>query len=169
MSKTHYRNVFKSDHLSAADLDDYTESGSNLVFNISHVTQHQNIKVAGRNIKANIAHFKDTSIKNWVINAGNCRIMCKLANSTEVKNWNDMTVQLYVDPNATLAGEVVGGIRVSPKVFKTEKPVITKGTIKLWNNAKAAYVRDNNFNEVLKRAILSKENQDLIKSEIKNA
>lgn len=40
-----------------------------------------------------------------------------------------------------------------------EKPEITKENKQLWNRAKKAYVRDGNFDEVLKHAVLSEENQ----------
>ena len=36
--KTHYRKVFKSDHLSSADLEDLQEQGVKLIFTIREVT-----------------------------------------------------------------------------------------------------------------------------------
>ena len=35
--KHHYRNVFKSDHLGSADLEDLIENGVPLIFTITHV------------------------------------------------------------------------------------------------------------------------------------
>ena len=35
--KHHYRNVFKSDHLGSADLEDLIEKGNNLCFTIKEV------------------------------------------------------------------------------------------------------------------------------------
>ncbi len=53
-NKTHYRKVLKSDHLGIADLEDFQEEGSNLVFTIKLVQQEHGAKVAGRKIDANI-------------------------------------------------------------------------------------------------------------------
>ncbi len=37
--KTHYRKVFKSDHLGVADLEEYIEEGKSLNFTIKEVKQ----------------------------------------------------------------------------------------------------------------------------------
>ena len=47
--KTHYRKVFKSDHLSSYDLEDFIEEGRALDFTISHVNQETQVRVAGKN------------------------------------------------------------------------------------------------------------------------
>ena len=47
-NKTHYRKVFKSDHLGVADLEDLTEQGSSLIFTIKQVKQEIGAKVADR-------------------------------------------------------------------------------------------------------------------------
>ena len=46
--KHHYRNVFKSDHLGSADLEDLIEQGHNLNFTIKEVRQELGVKVAGK-------------------------------------------------------------------------------------------------------------------------
>jgi hypothetical protein len=167
-TKTHYRKVFKSDHLGVADLEDFIEQGnSRLIFTISHVNQEMGAKVAGRKINANIAYFKE-SIKPLVLNATNSKVMRDLSGSCFVENWKNITVQLYIDRDARLKGEVVGGVRVSPKKVSKSKPVITKDSPKMWENAKKAFLRDGNFDSVLEKADLSKENQDSIIAEVNN-
>ena len=47
IAKTHYRKVFKSDHLGQAALEDFLEAGSNLIFTIASVRQEIGAKVAG--------------------------------------------------------------------------------------------------------------------------
>ena len=59
MSKTHYRKVFKSDHLGCADLEDFIEQSSDLIFTIKQVRQEFGAKVAGKKIDANIAYFSE--------------------------------------------------------------------------------------------------------------
>ena len=45
--KTHYRKVFKSDHLGAADLEEMTEDGKKLIFKIKEVKQYLNDNYEG--------------------------------------------------------------------------------------------------------------------------
>lgn len=119
-TKTHYRKVFKSDHLGVADLEDFIESGSELIFTIAFVNQEMGATVAGKQINANIAYFKE-DIKPLVLNATNSKTMKNLSGSCFVENWQDITVQLYIDRDAKLMGEVVGGVRVSPRKVSTQK------------------------------------------------
>lgn len=166
--KTHYRKVFKSDHLGVADLEDFLEEGSNLVFTVSHVNQEIGARVAGKKINANIAYFKE-NIKPLVLNATNSKVMKELTGSCFIENWVNVTIQLYIDREAKLKGEVVGGVRVSPRRVKTTKPEITQEKPQMWNNAKKAFVRDGNFNSVLEKANISEQNQKLMIEEINNA
>lgn len=164
-TKTHYRKIFKSDHLGVADLEEFIEQGSNLIFTISYVKQEINAKVAGKKINANIAYFEE-SIKPLVLNATNSKTMSKLANSCFVENWQGVTVQLFIDRDARLMGEVVGGVRVSPKVIRSQKPVITKENVKMWENAKRAYIKYGDFERVLAKADISQQDQDAIILEV---
>ena len=128
--KTHYRKVFKSDHLGQADLEDFKEAGSNLVFTISHVNQEMGASVAGKKIDANIAYFVE-QIKPLVLNATNSATVKKLTGSSFVEDWQNVLVQLYIEPNVKMKGQVVGGVRVSHLKPKTAKPKITKEQIKI--------------------------------------
>ena len=112
--KTHYRAIAKSDHLGVADLEDYIEGGNNLIFTINKVMQHQSIKVAGKNIAANIAYFKESWVKPLVLNATNAKIIKGFANSPFVEDWSNISIQLYIDENVKMKGEVVGGVRIRP-------------------------------------------------------
>lgn len=147
-----------------ADLEDFTEAGSNLVFTISHVRQEINAKVAGKKINANIAYFNE-KIKPLVLNATNAGNLKKLTGSPFVEDWANTIVQLYIDPQVKMKGEIVGGVRVSPMKVKV-KQEITRNNQAMWGNAKKAYVRDGNFNAVLQRAIISPENQQAMIQEI---
>ena len=167
-NKTHYRKVFKSDHLGVADLEDYKETGGNLIFTIAHVRQEMGAKVAGKKIDANIAYFNE-SIKPLVLNATNSRVMKDLSGSCFVENWKNITVRLYIDPTAKLKGEVVGGVRIDPTKVRAEKPLVTRSSGKMWANAKTAYLRDGNLDKVLERADMSVEDQAALIEECANA
>jgi len=164
-NQTNYRNVFKSDHLGVVDVDELLEAGNKPIFTISHVNQEMGAKVAGRKINANIAYFVE-NIKPLVLNATNSKTMQGLTGSCFVENWQNVTVELYIDRDAKLKGEVVGGVRVSPRRVNKAKRVITKETANMWNNAKQSYKDNGNFNAVLKRADVSPENQKLMIQEI---
>lgn len=166
MNKTHYRKVFKSDHLGVADLEDLIEAGKNLVFTIKEVKQEQGVKVAGRKGNFNIAYFNE-DIKPLVLNAGNSKTVKKLAGgSSFIEDWKGLTVQLYIDPNASFGGEVTGGVRISPNV--PQRAVIDQSNAKMWQGAINAYMRDKSFDAVLAKADISPENQALIIKECAN-
>lgn len=158
-NQTHYRKVFKSDHLGCADLEDFVESGSNMIFTIAHVKQERGTRVAGKKIDANIAYFVE-NIKPLVLNAGNSKTVSKLVGSVFVENWNNIPVQLYIDPNVSMKGQTVGGVRISPNKVK-QRQVITKNS-QQWNNVIAAYKRDKNFNSVLSKADISNDDMQFI-------
>ena len=164
-TKTNYRNVFKSDHLGVVDVDEYLEAGNKPIFTISHVYQERGAKVAGKKIDANIAYFVE-NIKPLVLNATNSKTMSKLTGSCFVEMWKNVTVELYVDRDAQLMGQVVGGVRISPRRVSNVKKQITKENTKVWENAKAAYKRDGNFDAVLSRADISSDNQNMMIQEI---
>jgi hypothetical protein len=132
-NKTHYRKVFKSDHLGVADLEEYLEEGKKLVFTVTHVKQYfydpsdrkTGIVVAGKRIGANIAFFKE-SIKPLVLNATNSKTMKGFNNNSPyVEEWANTMIQLYIDPNVKMKGDVVGGVRISPTRPSTAKPQLT--------------------------------------------
>lgn len=114
MEKHHYRNVFKSDHLGSADLEDLIEKGSNLIFTIQYAKQERGVKVAGKKVDANIVYFKE-AIKPLVINATNGKILRQFANSPMVEDWNNIVVELYIDENVkAITGGTTQGVRIRP-------------------------------------------------------
>jgi len=112
--KTHYRKVFKSDHLGVADLEDMIEAKTALIFTISHVKQENNVAVAGRKGNYNIAYFQE-KIKPLVLNAGNSKIVKNLAGGSPfVEDWCNIRLRLFIDSNVKMKGEIVGGVRIDP-------------------------------------------------------
>lgn len=160
MSKTHYRKVFKSDHLGVADLEDLLESNHPLVFTIKEVKQEYGVKVAGKKGNHNIAYFQE-DIKPMVVNAGNSKILYQMTGSKFVEDWTNIPVRLYIDPTAKFGGEVTGGVRIHPESPQKKKIELTPES-KAWANAVAAFKRDGNLKKVLEHAIVSEENQLLI-------
>jgi len=166
-TKTHYRKVFKSDHLGQADLEDFIESGSNLVFTIHHVVQEIGAKVAGKKINANIAYFAE-SIKPLVLNATNSKILRQITGSSFVEDWVNILVQIYIDPNVKMKGDTVGGVRINPKQPPASKPVLTRDNQVKWKQAITAFKRDGNLSAVLKQMDMSQEDMQAIQTEAQN-
>ncbi len=163
-NKTHYRKVFKSDHLGCADIEDFIEAGSNLIFTIKHVKQEIGVRVAGRKINANIAYFVE-KIKPLVLNATNSKTVKNLTCSSFVEDWNNLTVQLYIDPTASLKGEIVGGVRINPRPVQMEKQTITRDS-QQWGRVIQSYKSKGNFDAVLEKANISQEDMKFIANNV---
>ena len=137
-SRTHFRKVYKSDHLGVVDLEEYTENGSNLVFTIKHTKQEYGARVAGRKIDCNIAYFVE-DIKPMVLNATNAKQIRDFVGSPIVEDWNNVTIQLYIDSSVKMKGETVGGIRIRPKQPRAELPLLDENHPH-WAKASAAII-----------------------------
>lgn len=142
-NKHHYRNVFKSDHLGSADLEDLTEQGTKLIFTIKEVKQEKQAKVAGKKIDANIAYFME-NIKPLVLNATNSKTVKSFAKTKEhpngspfVEDWKNIVIELYVDENVQMKGEKTQGVRIRPiqPIISKPKPNFTEAN---FDNAKKA-------------------------------
>lgn len=137
-TKHHYRNVFKSDHLSSADLEDLTEQGSNLIFTIKEVKQQFGTKVAGKKGDFNIAYFNE-NIKPLVLNATNSKQIKLFTGTPFVENWNNVIVELYVEENVkSVAGGLTQGVRIrqiQPRKQEKIKPFFIEAN---FENAKKA-------------------------------
>jgi len=157
--KTHYRKVFKSDHLGSADLEEMIEDGKKLIFTIKEVKQEYGATVAGRKIDANIAYFKE-DIKPMVLNATNSKQVAKFAGSKFVEEMNNITIELYIDSSVKMKGETVGGVRIRPVQPQIVKPELTPDH-KRWDAAREA-VLNGKLEGVLARYELSSANLLLI-------
>ena len=123
--KTHYRKVFKSDHLGIADLEEMIEEGKSLICTIKEVKQELNVMVAGRKGNHNIAYFVE-DIKPLVLNSTNSkRVRAFNGGSVWVEDWSNTTIELYPDYEVKMKGEKVGGVRIKTQQPKEkEKPTL---------------------------------------------
>lgn len=159
-TKTHYKNVYKSNHLGVADLEVFAEEGKSLCFTIEQVKQELDTKVAGKKIDANIAYFKE-DIKPLVLNSTNATVISKFAKSAHVENWNNIYIELYVDNSVKMKGQVVGGIRIRKVQPVKQKPVLNPESNK-WEMAKERVKDGMTFIELSKHYSITKENFDLL-------
>lgn len=137
--KTHYRKVFKSDHLGVADLEDFIEEKKSLIFTIKEVKQEINITVAGRKGSHNIAYFNE-KVKPLVLNATNSKVVKSFNNGSPfVEDWGNTKVELFVDANVKMKGEIVGGVRIRPIQPKAKvKPAFTEANFEKAKEANAS-------------------------------
>lgn len=133
-NKTHFRKVYKSDHLGVADLEEYQENGSDLVFTVTKVRAESGARVAGKKGDFNIAYFKE-NIKPLVLNATNAKVMKKLSGSSFVEDWNNIPVQLYILNNIKFGGDIVEGVRISDKKPKSKAKYKLIPNCDKWANA----------------------------------
>ena len=126
-NKTHYRKVFKSDHLGVADLEDFIEEKKGLIFTISHVKQEINIAVAGKKGNFNIAYFIE-KIKPLVLNATNSRVLRMMTNSVFVEDWKNIKIELFIEKNIRFGRDIVDGVRI--KEVKKNLPILDENHVK---------------------------------------
>lgn len=159
---THYRKVFKSDHLGVADLEEMIEEGKSLNLTIKEVKQEIGVTVAGRKGNHNIAYFSE-NIKPLVLNATNSKIVRKFSGGTPfVENWKGLLIEVYIDETVKMKGEIVGGVRIRPVQPQKQKELLNPSS-STWDKAKEA-VRAGNatFESLNKNYIITQENYDLL-------
>jgi len=154
-----YRKVYKSDHLGVVDLEEMLEQGKPLIFTIKHVKQEIGVLVAGNRGDHNIAYFVEP-IKPMVLNAGNAAIIRGFSQgkSTDTDNWNNIPIELYVDANVKMKGQVVGGMRIKqlqPKIAPKEKPVFAESNFEAALKAKAT------IEQIKSKYLVTKEIEEL--------
>ena len=124
-----YRAVYKSEHLGVVDLEEMVETKQSMIVTIREVKQEMGAMVAGSRGNFNIAYFAE-NIKPLVLNATNAGIVRKLAGgSTDTDNWKNVLVELFIDPNVKMKGQIVGGVRIKGEKPIKQKPSATKTTM----------------------------------------
>jgi len=160
MEKTHYRKAFKSPYLSSADIV------GEITLTIEKVSLEPDQTKKTKDL-FNTAHFVEKSLRDgeplkpMILNATNSKTMKSITGSPWIEEWKNVTVCVYVDPNVRNRGEIVEGLRLKPASKRAE---VLPGTSN-WQNAKNAYLRDGNFDQVLEKADISPENQQKIVQE----
>lgn len=159
-NKTHWRKVFKSDHLGTADLEEYIEEGkTKLVYTIKEVKQLYQEQVAGKKIDANIAFFVEP-IKPLVLNSTNSKMVKKFTGSSFVEDWKNVLVELYIDSAVKMKGEVVGGVRIRSIQPTKQKQELTPNH-SLWAKVADRIKEGATIEDIRKHYDITQENYDL--------
>jgi len=134
--KTHFRKVFKSDHLGVADLEDLIEQGSDLKFTIKEVKQETDVIVSGKLGSHNIAYFIE-KIKPLVLNSTNSKTLKSFNNDSPfVEDWGNTFVELFIKKNIKFGRYLVEGVRIKT-IQPKKKPVFTEKNFQKAKNAEA--------------------------------
>jgi hypothetical protein len=158
MDKTHFRKAFNSPYLGSADIVGET------ILTVDHVTLEKD-KTKKTSDQFNTAYFAEKELrpgeklKPMILNATNSKAMHKMTGSPYIDDWENVKICVWVDKNVKMMGSTVEGLRIKPAPAKR---IITPETKKWWAQAVEAYRRDQNFDEILKHADISEENQALI-------
>lgn len=160
-NKTHYRKVFDSPYLSAADIVEP------VVLTIRCV-QVEADKTKKTKDKMNTAYFAEREIrageplKPMILNATNSKMVAKITGSPFLEDWNGVTVEIYVDHNVRFGRETVEGLRIRPAAIRPQKRELTPDNQKMWQRALDAYKREGNLEAVEAHVYISEENRQLL-------
>lgn len=165
-TKTHFRKAFDSPYLGSADIVEPT------TLTIRHVRLEAD-KTKKTKDHFNTAYFVEKEIrpgeklKPMILNATNSKTMKSLTGSAFIDDWINVSIVVYVDHNVRFGKESVEGLRISPK--PPGRRALTPDNKRLWENAKAAFLRDGNLESVLARVDISEEHQRQIIEECSEA
>ncbi|OAM44444.1 hypothetical protein A7Q03_08760 [Eikenella sp. NML99-0057] len=161
-NKTHYRKVFDSPYLSAADIVEP------VVLTIRCV-QVEADKTKKTKDSMNTAYFAEREIrageplKPMILNATNSKMVAKITGSPFLEDWNGVQVEIYVDHNVRFGRETVEGLRIRPAAVRPkEKKELTPANQKMWQYAIDAYKRDGNLDAVEARVLINEENRQAL-------
>jgi hypothetical protein len=163
--KTHYRKAFNSPYLSSADVV------GEMSFTIDHVALEAD-KTKKTKEHFNTAYFAEKEIrqgeplKPMVLNVTNSKLLREMTGSPFIDDWQNVPVTVHVDPNVRFGRDLVEGLRLKPK---QARPVVTPQNQKLWDRAKAAFLRDKSFDAIKEHADISPEHMNQIVQECADA
>lgn len=141
---TDWRQFRKSTHLASPDLDAMKSKGHNLVFTIAQAKYETNVNVSGQKMDGVFIYFTEKGVKPLKLNSTNMKTIAGFAKGNGfsreeaniIENWVGMTIELYVDDNVKMMGQIVDGVRIRPvQPKKLEKKTFTK---EMFEKAKTA-------------------------------
>ena len=159
--KTHYRKAFNSPYLSSADITEpVTLTIRSVVLEVDKTNKTKD--------SFNTAYFVEKEIrqgeplKPMILNAINSHTMKEITGSYWIEEWQNIQVQVYVDPNVRFGRDTVEGLRIQQvKVMRELSP----DDIDVWARAIGAYKRDGDLHAVKAHMIVSAEHEQLIKEQ----
>jgi hypothetical protein len=159
--KTHWKKVFNSDYLGSCDLED----GKDIKAVIKSVTVKSVKGPDGKEQERNVATFTDANLKPMILNATNCKLIKKFANSVFINDWNNIPVQIYVKDDIKAFGEVTEGLRIRPSQPVMSKPKLTPKS-QAWVKAIEFLKGTGTMDAIKTRYEISKEDEETLKAAV---
>jgi len=150
---THYRKVFNSPYLSAADVPDP------IILTVARVSQDID-KTKKTKLAMNTAYFVEQEIrpgeklKPMILNATNSKVMDRICRSPYIEDWKNIQIVVTSVQGIKFGNDVVDGLRIQPA---PARKTLTPADAERWAGAKAAALRDGNLDGVLSRVDMSPE------------
>lgn len=114
-TKTHWKKAFNLEYIGSADLEDYKD----IILTVKEVRLEQTKGTKEKELK-NIAYFVE-NVKPMILNATNCKTLRKLAGgSNYINDWQNITIQLYVETGVKAFGDVIDALRIRPFAPKVQ-------------------------------------------------
>lgn len=158
---THYRKVFNSPYLSAADVPDP------IILTIVRVSQDLD-QTKKTKLKMNTAYFLEAEIrpgeklKPMILNATNSKMMDKITGTPYIEGWRNVQIRVESVQGIKFGSDVVDGLRISPA---PARKTLTPDQTVAWGSARAAALRDGHLDNVLARVDMSQEHIDQMVAE----
>lgn len=155
-TKTHWKKAFKSDYLSAADIDD-----KDVILTIEKVVYKECVTASGKKF-CNVAIFKEKDIKPMILNVTNSKVVKKFSgNRQHLEDWNNIPVRIYVDSKVKFGSDIVEGLRIRDLQPATAKPKLRKD-MPAWKNAIQALKDGKSISVIEERYDISEVKDDLL-------
>lgn len=159
--RIHWKRVFNSDYLGAADLD----NGKDLKAVIKSVSVQEVKGTDGSNKNCNVATFTDANLKPMILNVTNCKLVKKFAKSVFINDWNNIPVQIYVKDDIKAFGEITEGLRIRPTQPSMDKPKLIPG-IPAWIKAVEFLKGTGNIDQIKLKYDISEQDEETLKNEV---
>ena len=74
--------------------------------------KEEKVTAPGKDTKTRLVAYFNGQSKGLVLNTANCEILAQITGTDDPNGWEDVALQLYVDPDVKYGGKKIGGIRI---------------------------------------------------------
>ena len=127
----------KSTHLAGIDVETIISEKGNCILTIKEAYYNKNVDVSGNKTDGYFLEFIE-NVKPMVVNSINRKTISELlkkskgissADSRNIGNWSNFTIELTFDENVKMMGKTTGGIRVKNQLPTILLPILEHGDI----------------------------------------
>jgi len=124
----------KSTHLAGIDVETIISEKGNCILTIKEAYYNKNVDVSGNKTDGYFLEFVE-NVKPMVVNSINRKVIAELlkkaknissADSRNIGNWSNFTIELTFDENVKMMGKTTGGIRVKNQLPTIMLPILVK-------------------------------------------